>query len=342
MNLIQIGAIMAISSLGAETVYIGTRTREGRSEGIYRMEFNPSTGMLSNVKLAAATVDPTFLAVHPTRPLLFAVQASPEGMLRSFAIEPGGGLKLLNAVSSRGDGPAHVQIDRTGHWVATANYNSGSMAVYRIESDGRLSEAADWRQHEGKSVHARQAGPHAHSVNFSADNRHLYVADLGLDEVKVYGFDARTGKLTGEPALMTPKAAGPRHLALGHNRVYVLNEIASSLSVFEKGKLLETVSTLPDGFQGESTAAEVVVHPNAKLLFASNRGADTIAVFKTGEHLTKIGDAKVGRNPRGFVLSPDDLHSVQGPCGPICFRNRGCRPRRPGSFAEVFCQSSPS
>lgn len=314
MKLLAMAAIMTLTSLAAEqTVYIGTRTREGRSEGIYRMQFDPATGTLRDVKLAAATVDPSFLAVHPTRKLLFAVVASPEGKVRSFQIEADGGLKLLNEVSSKGAGPAHVQIDRTGQWVATANYTSGSAAVFRIQPDGTLSEAADWVQHEGRSVTpARQDGPHAHSATFSADNQELFIADLGIDEVRVYGFDARSGKLTARGPLRTPKGAGPRHLALGKKRIYVLNEISSSVSVYENGKLGETVSTLPETFKGESTAAEVVIDAAEKFLYASNRGADTLAIFRIGAKLTKVADVAVGKIPRGFVLSPDGKYLLVG------------------------------
>lgn len=299
--------LLGVMALSAQTVYIGTRTREGRSEGIYRMNFDPATGALSQVTLAAKTIDPSFLALHPTRPWLYSVVAAPEGKLEAYRIEPDGNLRLQNAVSSKGAGPAHVQVDRTGHWVATANYTSGSAAVYKIQIDGRLSEAVDSVQHEGKSIDpARQSGPHAHSVNFSADNKLLYVADLGLDEVKVYGFDSTTGKLTPKPSLLTPKGGGPRHLALGKSRIYVLNEMGSSVSVFEQGKLLETVSALPAGFAGVSTAAEVVLNAKETVLYASNRGADTIAVFQIGKTLTKIADVKVGQVPRNFVLSPDE------------------------------------
>jgi len=305
--ILAILAIMEVSSLAAEqTVYIGTRTSMGRSEGVYRMKFDPQTGALRDVKLAAATVDPSFLALHATRPLLFAVVASPQGKVKSFHIEADGDLRLLNEVSSKGAGPAHVQVDRTGQWLAVANYTSGSAAVFRIEADGRLSEAVDWVQHEGKSVNEeRQSGPHAHSVNFSADNKHLYVADLGLDEVKVYGFDGQSGKLTASDPLRTAKGAGPRHLALGKKRVYVLSEMASTVSVFEKGKLMATVDALPTGFKGVSSAAEVVLDRNERFLYSSNRGADTIAVFRVGDRLTKVADLKVGKTPRGFVLSPD-------------------------------------
>ena len=313
MHLKWMAATMMVVNVAAEqTVYIGTRS----TEGIYRMRFDPATGAITDLKVAGKTLNPTFLAVHPTRPLVFAVVAAPEGKVSSFAVEPDGGLRLLNEVSSKGEGPAHVQIDRTGQWVSTANFTSGSVAVYRIEADGRLSEAVDSAQHVGKGPHAtRQTGPHAHSTYFSADNKWMYAADLGIDEVKVYGFDARTGKLTAGSALKTPAGAGPRHLALGKKRVYVLNEIASSVSVFENGKLLETVSALPDGFTGASSAAEVVVDKAEKFLYSSNRGADTIAVFRIGAGLKKVGDVKVGATPRGFVLSPDGKFLIAGSQG---------------------------
>ena len=247
--------IMA-TTLAAQTVYIGTRS----NEGIYRMEFDPATGAIRDVKVAGKTVNPTFVAVHPKRPLVFAVVAAPEGKVSSFAIEADGQLRLLNEVSSKGQGPAHVQIDRSGQWVSTANFGSGSVAVYKIQADGKLSEAVDSAQHAGKGPHAtRQAGPHAHSTYFSADNKWMYAADLGIDEVKVYGFDAKTGKLTAGTPLKTPAGAGPRHLALGKKRVYVLNEIASSVSVFEKGKLLETVNALPEAGVESDTLAVILL-----------------------------------------------------------------------------------
>lgn len=301
---------MTMMSLAAQqTVYIGTRG----AEGVYRATYDAATGTIGNVQVAAKSVNPTFVAVHPARPLLFAVAAVPEGKVRAFAIEPDGGLRFLNEVSSKGNGPAHVQIDRSGQWVSTANFVSGSVAVYRIEADGKLSEAVDSAQHEGKGPHTtRQTGPHAHSTFYSADNKTMYACDLGIDQVRVYGFDARTGKLTPKAPLQLPAGAGPRHLALGKKRIYVLNEIASSVSVFEGGKLLETVNALPDGFTGDSSSAEVVIDKGEKFLYASNRGADTIAVFRIGGHLQKVADVKVGKIPRGFVLSPDGKFLIAG------------------------------
>ena len=297
-------AIFAMTTLTAQdTVYVGTRNQEG----IYRFNFDPKTGSMRDLKLAAKTTDPTFLAIHPTRPLVYSVVAQPEGKISAFAVEADGSLRLLNQVSSKGAGPAHVQIDRTGHWVSASNYGSGSFAVYRIEADGKLSEATDSIQHE-----KGERAPHAHFSIFSPDNKTIYVNDLGLDQVKRYAFDNTTGKIKEQAPLVTPKGAGPRHLVLGKKKIYVLNELASSVSVFENGKLLETVSALPAGFTGKSSAAEIVTDKNEKFIYSSNRGADTIAIFKTGKTLTKIADQKVGRIPRGFVITPDGKFMLVG------------------------------
>jgi len=308
----------AVAPVATErTVYVGTYTREGKSKGIQRLKFDSQSGAIKSVELAVETDNPSFLALHPTRPLLFSVnvntKATEEGHLSAFKIGPEGKLTLLNTVKSHGINPAYVQVDPSGHWLAAANFTSGSCATFHIEADGKLSEAIDSRQHAGKGPHpTRQAGPHAHSVYFH--DGHLYVADLGLDEVKRYGFDATTGKLTDTLSLKAIPGGGPRHLAFGpKGRVYVLNEIASSVSVFEGDRLVETVSALAPGFTGQSSTAEIILHPNGKFLYASNRGADTIAVFQVGKTLKQIGQTPAGgKVPRGFVLSPDGKFMLVG------------------------------
>ncbi|MBY0503476.1 MAG: lactonase family protein [Bryobacteraceae bacterium] len=294
------------------TVYVGTYTRTGKSKGIERLRFDPRTGKLSGPELAVETENPSLLALHPTKPWLYSVNvntvANQEGRLTAYAIGPQGQLTVLNTVKSHGVNPAYVQVDPSGRWLAAANFTSGSCATFRIEPDGRLSETIDFRQHAGQGKHpTRQAGPHAHSAYFSRDGRRLYVADLGLDEVKRYGFDPATGKLTDTPSLRAIPGGGPRHLAFGPGeRVYVLNEILSSVSVFDGGQLVETVNALPPGFTGNSSAAEIVLHPKGKFLYSSNRGADTIAIFRVGKTLRQIGQTPVGgKTPRGFVISPD-------------------------------------
>ena len=306
-----LGMMVLMTAMAADqTVYVGTYTREGKSKGIQKLRFHE--GAIDRVELAAESENPAFLAVHPNHKFLYSVNVNgtptAEGHLSAFAIGADGELTLLNQVASKGVNPAYVQVDRTGHWLAAANFTSGSAAIFRIEPDGKLSEAIDSRQHAGHGEHkTRQTGPHAHSAYFSADNKTLYVADLGLDEVKRYGFDAKTGKLIDGESLKAVTGGGPRHLAFGpKDRVYVLNEILSSVSVFDGTKLVETVSALPPGYSANSSSAEIILHPNGKFLYASNRGADTIAVFSVGATLKQIAQTPAGgKVPRGFVLSPD-------------------------------------
>ena len=175
-------------------MYVGTYT-SGASKGIYTFRFNSSTGKASEPGLAAENSNPSFLAVHPNRRFLYAVNENPNGTVSAFSI--GERLALLNSVSSRGAGPCHVAIDRTGKWLFVANYNSGSVAVFPIGSDGRLGESVTFVQHSGSSVNRqRQERPHAHEVAVSADNRFVLVPDLGADQVVLYrSMRPRTGRL---------------------------------------------------------------------------------------------------------------------------------------------------
>jgi 6-phosphogluconolactonase len=306
-----------------KTAYIGTYTKPEGSKGIYKVELNESTGQLSAPVLAAESENPSFLTISKNAKFLYAVNEVNNGDVSAFAIESDGKLRLLNKVKSKGDAPCHLNFDKSGKWIAVANYTSGTAAILPVAADGKLGEAVATVQHKGKGVDPkRQEGPHAHSVNFSADNKYLYVADLGLDEVKIYAFDAKTGAITEKAQLETPKGAGPRHVALGKNGLaYVLNEMGSSVSVFRwngepKGKLLSTVSAIPADYKGNTSGAEVVLHPDGTLLFSSNRGHDSISIYRasvlTGA-MQLLGQQPIGgKVPRGFVLSPSASHLVAG------------------------------
>jgi 6-phosphogluconolactonase len=303
-------------------VYIGTYTRQ-KGKGIYAYRFQPAAGKLTPVGLAGESDNPSFLAVHPNRRFLYAVNemsgGKPEGYVSAFAIDPKTGkLAFLNKVSSRGGGPCHLMVDKSGKHLAVANYNSGSVAVFPVLPDGRLGEASAFMQHRGSSANpARQKGPHAHCVLFSPDNRFLLAADLGLDQVLVYRFDATKGSLAPNdpPSARVAPGSGPRHLAF-HPKgsfLYVNNEMASTVTAFayQPGggilKELQTVSTLPAGFSGESTTAEIETDRAGKFLYVSNRGHDSIAVFAIDAKgaLTPVEYASTqGKVPRSFALDP--------------------------------------
>jgi len=318
-------ATATAGSKGQYLVYIGTYT-EKESKGIYAYRLDPGTGQLSSLGLAAESVNPSFLAVDPSRRFLYAVneiskyEGRSSGGVSAFAIDLGTGkLTFLNEVSSRGAGPCHIAVDKTGKYVLVANYEGGSLAVFPILKGGRLGEASAFVQHKGASFNPqRQEGPHAHSVCLSPDNRFLLSADLGLDEVLVYRFDAVNGTLApnSPPFARVNPGAGPRHFAFHTSGRfgYVIDELQSTVTVFSyeptSGALhmLQTVSTLPKEFEGENTAAEVQVHPSGKFLYGSNRGHDSIAMFTINNRigtLTPNGHIlTLGKTPRNFALDP--------------------------------------
>jgi 6-phosphogluconolactonase len=308
-------------------VYFGTYTG-AKSKGISLTRLDPSSGRLSAPELAAETPSPSFLALHPNRKFLYAVNEvskfndKPSGAVSAFAIErQTGKLTLLNQQSSGGPGPCHLVVDQAGKNVLLANYGGGSVAVLPIRGDGSLAEASAFIQHTGSSVNPqRQKEPHAHSINLDRANRFAFVADLGLDKVLIYRFDPAQGTLqANEPAFAPVKpGAGPRHFAFHPTGrfAYVINELDCTVTAFgydaARGELKEvqTVSTLPEGTSAQPgfSTAEVQAHPSGKFLYGSNRGHDTIAVFAidAGNGTLKwIENVPTqGRTPRNFGLDP--------------------------------------
>jgi len=308
-----------------DLVYIGTYTG-AKSRGIYVARFDPASSRLGPPELAAESSNPSFLAPHPDRALLYAAnevsdfEGQPAGSISAFAIDPATGrLRLLNRVSSRGADPCHLVVDGTGKNVLVANYSGGSVASLPIRPDGSLSPASAFVQHRGSSRDpGRQKGPHAHAVQLDPRNRHLLVADLGLDQVLLYRFDAVRGTLEPSVPPYTPLSpgAGPRHLAFGQGgrHLYVVNEMDLTVRVFryEADRLVEeqTISTLPAGTKPgkDDSTAEIQVHPSGRFLYASNRGPDTIAVFAVDPangHLALVEHVPTGgRTPRNFAIEP--------------------------------------
>ncbi len=306
-------------------VYVGTFTGAG-SEGISVFRFDPATGESSAVSLAAATDNPSFLAVDPRGRFLYAVNEldtfddEPTGAVSVFAIDRASGtLELLQQVSSLGAGPAHLSLDATARYLLVANYNGGNVAVFPIGPDGRLGPHSAFVQDVGSSVNPeRQAGPHAHFIQATNDNRFAMVADLGLDQLLVHRFDVATGSLTpgSPPFVRMDPGAGPRHVAFAPSGkfVYVVNELASTVTVFayDPGpgvlRSVQTIPTLPGNFAGTNTAAEIEVDAKGRFLYVSNRGDDSIAVFgidpEDGSLTSLEWVPSGGRTPRHFAIDP--------------------------------------
>jgi 6-phosphogluconolactonase len=313
--------LVCLPAWGAEWMtYVGTYT-SGEGKGIYSFRFDDSTGKLTAMGLAAATSDPSFLAVSPNHRFLYAVNEENAGSISAFSIDNAKGtLKLLNVVSSRGAGPCHLALDKAGKWLFVANYNGGSVAAFPVHDDGRLGEASAFAQHSGSSVNPqRQQDPHAHSVNISPDDRFVLVADLGLDQILTYRIDALKGPLTPAepPFIKIAPGSGPRHLTFSPDGrfAYAINEMLGTVTMFQyesaSGSLREfqTISALPAGFTGANSAAEIAVHPSGNFVYTSNRGDDSIAIFRVDEvdrgTLASQGWASSGgKTPRNFAIDP--------------------------------------
>jgi 6-phosphogluconolactonase len=305
--------------------YVGTYKDHG-GKGIYAYRFDSTAGQFESLGLAAESAEPSFLAIAPDGKFLYAVNEivkyndQPAGAVSAFAIQrETGKLLRLNQVSSGAEGPAHITLDRSGHYALVSNYERGSVAVFPLLPDGRLGQPSAFVLHQGSSVNPeRQKGPHAHAIALSPDNRFAVVADLGLDELLVYPFDASDGSLGRDRQIVkTLPGAGPRHLVFDSDGrfLYLINEIQSTVGTYSydaaTGKLreLETLSTLPQGYSGPKEAAEIEIHPSGKFLFVSNRGDDnSIAVFaidpKSGTLTLVENDSTQGKTPRHFTLDP--------------------------------------
>ena len=317
------------------TVFVGTYTQNG-SKGIYGLHYDAATGKVSPLGLAAETSSPSFLTVDRAGKFLYSVnevnnyQGAESGAVSAFAIDKRRGkLRLLNQVASGGTGPCYIALDKSGKFALIANYSGGNVAVLPILNDGRLEEASSVVKDEGAlgPNKAQQEKPHAHWIETTARNRFAYVADLGLDRVLIYKFDATKGILSaggtaanasGERDFFSAHLApgtGPRHVAFSAdgNFMFVLGELDSTVTVFanddkETYRAIQKISALPAEFAGKNAAAEIAVHPDGKFLYTSNRGDDSIAVFSIDHDSGKLALVERvpsgGKTPRHFAIDP--------------------------------------
>jgi len=310
---------------GRERIYFGTYG-QGAQDGVFVAEMDLASGTVSEPRLAGRAVNASFVALHPDHRHLYAVAevsslgGSRTGGVVAFTIAPEtGALHQINEQASGGAGPCHLVVDQAGKDVLVANYDGGSVAVLPIDERGGLKRASSIQVHRGKGVNrARQEKSHAHSVNLDAANRFAFVADLGVDKVFVYRFDAAAGKLAPNqpPTVKVADGAGPRHLAFDPTGrfAYVIDELDSTITTFwydaENGTLsrVQAVSTLPKDFHGENTASEVAVHPSGKFVYGANRGHDSLAIFAvdpvSGKLTAEGHESTQGKTPRNFAIDP--------------------------------------
>jgi len=296
----------------------------GDQGGIHAYRVDLKTGALKLVHRTAGVENPFFLAVSPDRKFLYSIHAREFGgkdneEVAAFEIAGSSGqLKFLNRQSARGTAACYLHVDKTGKTVLVANYSSGSVASLPIKEDGSLGEAASFFKHADPTADAAQKKTsHAHSILTSPDNKFVFAADLGLDQILSYRLDAASSKLTPNqpPFVRTPAGAGPRHITFHPNgkQFYAINELANSVSLFDydadSGVLVEkqTISTLPKEFDGRSACADLKITPNGRFLYGTNRGHDSIAAYRIGDdgRLTLIGiEPSLGAGPQNLAIMP--------------------------------------
>ncbi|HWI93716.1 MAG TPA: lactonase family protein [Flavisolibacter sp.] len=298
---------------------IGTYTK-GKSTGMYVYDFNKKNGSVTILD-SVQTPNPSYLAVAPNQKFVYAVSETKRGdfsgKIRSFSFDKKTGqLHFINEQASVGDNPCYVIVDKTGKWVIDANYSSGTLSVLPIKSDGSLGEAVSSSQHAGHGTNAqRQEGPHVHSTVLSPDNTYLFVQDLGIDKIIIYSFNDKTGAISRKDSVKLQDGSGPRHFTFHPNGkwAYVVQEMEGTVTTFDyqNGKLkpVQTISTLPAGFNQYFTAADIHVSNDGKFLYATTRdSANIITVFKVDQKtgkLSAVGSQPVmGKTPRNFNFDP--------------------------------------
>jgi len=305
-------------SAGLEGFYIGTYTAS-TSKGIYLSSLDLGAATFGPTNLAAAAPDPSFLALHPNGRFVYALSES-GNYLAAYSVDPTTRkLTCLNQVYLySGAGPCHVVVDSAGMNALVANYGGGSVSVLSIQSNGRLGSMTANIRHVGTG-----ATPLVHCVTLDASNRFALVCDKGLDRIYSYHFESQQGTLStnNPPWACVAAGAGPRHLAFEpqYRRAYAICENNSTVIGFnydsQNGMLtaFQTNSTLPAGWSGQNTGAEIIVHPSGNYVYGSNRGHNSIVVYavnSTNGILTPVQYQSTGLTPRNFAIEPTGAYCI--------------------------------
>jgi 6-phosphogluconolactonase len=318
------GLVASAYATSGELFYIGTYNSP-TSKGIYASFLNTETGELSTPVLAEDMMNSAALAVSADGRFVYACNeidtfhGKPAGSVTACSVSGDGTrLRELNQESSEGKGPCALSFSKKGDAIFVANYTGGSIAALQLKSNGELLKAKSIIQHEGSSANPkRQDRPHAHEIITDPQGEFVYAVDLGLDRIKVYRYDDSKGLLVAAPErdIVVKPGTGPRHITFNKagDRLYVLGEMASNLTVYKLDRasgfsgVIETLSLLPDDFQGENTAAEIAMDSSGRYLYASNRGDDSIVAME----VENDGQVKFiqrmssgGKTPRNFVIDP--------------------------------------
>lgn len=362
-----ISSLLALgTTLSAQPMPVYFGTGGGGAKGIYRATFNPENGKLSPAELAAEIGSPGFLALHPEGDKLYAVATQEkEGGAAGYRIADDGSLELINFVPTGDGGGAHIAVHPSGKFLLTAQYGGGSVALFPLDAEGRLGSPTV-TEHEGGSgvVERRQEAPHPHWTGYSPDGRFALVPDLGMDGIVIYRVNADAPAIERHGFAPSVPGGGPRHLRFSQDgkHLYLLNELTLSVTIYawdaEAGtaRQLSVVPALSEEAKaGENfnSAAEILVHPSGPYVYSSNRGHDTVTVYRADNAGATLSVTQVqpirGAFPRNINLDPSGkwllaagadshtiaVHAVDPETGRLTYQ-RGSIIQVPGPICILF------
>ena len=359
--------VAALAAAQAMPVYFGTGG--GGAKGIYRATFDPKTGKLTAAELAAEVGNPGFLALHPDGTKLYAV-AGVAGVPSAVGYRIGatGALEVINSAATTDGGGAHIAVHPSGKFLLTAQYGGGSTALFPLDADGRLGTAQVVKHGTKGSgvIPGRQEKPHAHMCAFSPDGRFALVPDLGLDAIVVHRIDLAAPSISMHGVIASVPGGGARHMKFSPDGkfIYLLNELSLSVTSFAwdaaagTANLIATVPALSEAAKAKeafNSAAEILVHASGKFVYSSNRGHDTVTVYRADPATAVLQVIQVqpvrGAFPRNIALSPDGgwllaagadsntiaVHRVNQATGELTYQTKGVI-NVPAPICIVFLQ----
>lgn len=307
-------------------LFVGTFTQrlphvDGKAKGLFVHPYRD--GAILPGKLAARIESPSYLVLGPTGERLYVIsetwdyEDSPGGSVVSFRWDPQSlTLEHINTQPVHAGLPDYLDLDPAGQFLLVSNY-SGSISVFRIESDGSIGEKTEHICHSGWGPNrTRQQWPHPHMVAFVPGTRDLIVPDLGIDAIFTYAL-TDDGKLVEreQSRIRTTPGTGPRHVVFHANgrHAFLLNELGNSVTVLRKedGRFVvhATFSTVVSEGPIHTEAGAILISASGRHVFATNRGDDTVAMFAFDEasgdlSLVQLSPA-AGTIPRDLLISPD-------------------------------------
>lgn len=292
--------------------------------GLYLCEYNPSNGSLKKLQEISGLQNPTFAAIDGDKLTVYAISEETEddgqrkGYASAFKLDPTAlQLTLINKEVTVPAPTCHIELDHSGSSVIVSSYHGGLLGLSPVLEDGVLGLNADQHHHEGHSIRPAQSQARVHSVFIDRSNRWAIASDLGLDKVFVYRLDLDNYRMHPHQEVSVTPGSGPRHFVFHPSLPYgyVIHELNGTISAFsfdaEVGELneIQTVSTLPDNFEGDNGCADIHISPDGRFLYGSNRGHDSLAVYAIDDATGKLTLVEItstqGGHPRNFALSPD-------------------------------------